>query len=157
MITLAPYSDFELPESAPDPIRRFYKLWCAKALDGLPHSSDFDIAEMSAEYPLLARIGFGSDGRTLIWLELSSGQRWPFGAPQRNGPVADSVPPLSIKRVLGSFNEALSIGIPDYFETTSWLCNGHSMSLARLVVPLAANAGRELIALWHLIDPPRPI
>lgn len=66
----------------------------------------------------------------------------------------ESVPPLSIKRVINAFEETLASGIPDYFETTSWWHGGRTVSLARLVAPLAADAGRELIALWEVMEPP---
>ncbi|MCR9180962.1 MAG: hypothetical protein NXH71_12150, partial [Erythrobacteraceae bacterium] len=80
--------------------------------------------------------------------------RWPFGPPVTGRPVQEAVPPLSIRRVMSSFRQTLSAGIPDYFETTSWMHGGRTVSLARLVAPLAAGAGRELIAFWEVMEPP---
>ena len=56
--------------------------------------------------------------------------------------------------MVNAFKETLESGIPDYFETTSWLQGGRTVSLARLVAPIAAGAGRELIALWEIMEPP---
>jgi hypothetical protein len=134
-------------------IRAFHDLWLAKAGQGLPDSSDFDVAALSAEYPLLARIGVDGDD-SLVWREVAAGQRWPFGPPVTGRPVQEAVPPLSIRRVMSSFRETLSAGIPDYFETTSWMHGGRTVSLARLVAPLAAGVGRELIAFWEVMEPP---
>lgn len=148
---------FQLPVNASQRIRSFHEFWLAKAGGDLPLSSEFDLAALSDEYPLMARIGVEGPERTLVWREFSAGGTWPFGPPVKNGPVADSVPPLSVRRVLSAFKETLESGIPDYFETTSWLHGGRTVSLARLVAPIAAGAGRELIALWEIIEPPAAI
>lgn len=147
-------SSFQLPDKAHPRIREFHGLWLEKAQDGLPQSSDFDIGALSSEYPLLARIGVEGPERQLIWRDFAATKPWPFGPPVKNRPVVESVPPLSIKRVINAFEETLASGIPDYFETTSWWHGGRTVSLARLVAPLAADAGRELIALWEVMEPP---
>lgn len=142
-----------LPRNVHPRIRSFHDLWIEKAGDGLPKSSDFVFSELSAEYPLLARIGVEGPDQTLVWLELAATGRWPFGTPVEGRPVMESVPPLSIKRVTASFRETLASGVPDYFETTSWMHGGRTVSLARLVAPVAAETGRELIALWTVMEP----
>ncbi|KJS08870.1 MAG: hypothetical protein VR78_17235 [Hoeflea sp. BRH_c9] len=147
-------SVFQLPDKTPERIRSFHDLWLAKAGGGLPQSSEFDLPALSADYPLLARIGVEGPEKKLIWRELAATELWPFGPPVENGPVAESVPALSVKRVADAFRETLESGIPDYFETTSWFHGGRSLSLARLVAPIAAGAGRELIALWEVMEPP---
>jgi hypothetical protein len=145
-------SVFQLPDDAHPRLREFHDLWLEKAQGGLPKSSDFDIGALSNSYPLLALIGVEGPDRQLVWRDFAATQHWPFGPPVRNRPVLESVPPLSIKRVITAFEETLESGIPDYFETTSWWHGGHTVSLARLVVPLAAEAGRELIALWEVME-----
>ena len=141
-------SSFQLPDKAHPRIREFHGLWLEKAKDGLPQSSDFDIGALSSEYPLLARIGVEGAERQLVWRDIAATKSWPFGPP---------VPPLSIKRVINAFEETLASGVPDYFETTSWWHGGRTVSLARLVAPLAAGAGRELIALWEVMEPPAAV
>jgi len=150
-------SIFQLPDKTPPRIRRFHDLWLAKAGGGLPQSSDFNLSALSADFPLLARIGVEGPDKKLIWRELAATERWPFGPPVENGAVTESVPPLRVKRVADAFQETLESGIPDYFETTSWFHGGRTLSLARLVAPLAAGAGRELIALWEVMEPPSPL
>ncbi len=145
---------FTLPAHAPKRICDFHTLWLEKAVGGLPDSTAFDVLGLSADYPLLARIGVEELKTGLIWLEVASAEFWPFKTPVKGRPVMESVPPLSVKRVISSFHETLESGIPDYFETTSWLHGGRTVSLARLVAPLSGAAGRELIALWEMIDPP---
>ncbi|WP_210165726.1 hypothetical protein [Hoeflea sp. BAL378] len=145
-------SAFELPANAPQRIRRFHDLWIEKGAGALPDASHFDVAELGADFPLLARIGV--DGQTLIWRDFVHTQSWPFGPPVKDAPVEGSVPPLSVKRVLAAFQETLESAIPDYFETTSWMQGGRTVSLARLVAPLTTGAGRELIALWEIMEPP---
>lgn len=145
---------FQLPAKVHPRIRTFHELWLEKAKGDLPDSADFDVSALSAEYPLLARVGVEGPEQTLVWRELSGMQRWPFGPPVAGRPIVETVPPLSIKRVTTSFRETLRNGIPDYFETTSWLHGGRTVSLARLVAPLVAGAERELIALWEVLEPP---
>ena len=147
-------SSFQLPDKAHPRLREFHGRWLEKAQGGLPQSSDFDIDALSNAYPLLARIGVEGPERQLVWRDFAATQHWPFGPPVKNRPVLECVPKLSIKRVITAFEETLASGIPDYFETTSWLHGGHTVSLARLVAPLAAGAGRELIALWEVMEPP---
>jgi hypothetical protein len=149
-----PSSQFELSAKVHPRIRSFHALWLEKANGKLPDSADFDVAALSTDYPLLARIGVEGPEQTLVWRELAVTKRWPFGPPVIGRPVAESVPPLSIKRVMNSFRETLVNGLPDYFETTSWWHGGRTVSLARLVAPLSAGVGRELIALWEVMEPP---
>lgn len=152
-----PHDRFQLPVKAHPNIRRFHDLWLEKAGDGLPKSSDFDIDALSDQYPLLARIGVDAPGEPLIWREFAATKSWPFGPPVQNRPVQESVPPLSIKRVITSFEETLASGIPDYFETTSWWHGGRTVSMARLAAPVIAATGRELIALWETMEPPSAV
>ncbi|OCW57758.1 hypothetical protein [Hoeflea olei] len=147
-------SSFELPSTASDRIRMFHRLWLETGAGNVPDATAFDFAVLSADYPLLARIGMDQTARRLVWLELAVSDNWPFGPPVVNAPVQDCVPPLSIKRVLRSFEDTLETSIPDYFETTSWMHGGTSVSMARLVAPILAGAGRQLIALWDIIEPP---
>ena len=147
-------SSFELPDNAPARIRQFHDLWMEKAAGSLPDAAHFDLKVLGADYPLLARIGVEGPDRKLHWREFTEAPHWPFGPPVRDRPVAESIPPLSVKRVVNAFKETLESGIPDYFETTSWLQGGRTVSLARLVAPIAAGAGRELIALWEIMEPP---
>ena len=146
--------DFRLPDTAHPRIRKFYDLWRAKADKDLPRSSDFDLAALSAEFPLLARISVDKADETLVWRDLAATRRWPFGPPVEGRPVVEAVPPTSVKRVIGAYRETLASGIPDYFETTSWMHGGRTLSLVRLVAPLVADTGRELIALWEVMEPP---
>ncbi|MBC7283765.1 hypothetical protein [Hoeflea sp.] len=125
-----------------------------KAQGNLPDAADFDVATLGADYPLLARIGAEGPDAKLHWRDITQTQDWPFGPPVKDRPVAETIPPLSVKRVVSAFRETLESGIPDYFETTSWLQGGRTVSLARLVAPIAAGAGRELIALWEIMEPP---
>ncbi len=145
---------FELPDHAPARIRQFHDLWMEKAAGDLPDASHFDVASLSDDYPLLARIGAEGPDQQLHWRDITQTKDWPFGPPVKDGPVAESIPPLSVKRVVSAFRETLESGIPDYFETTSWLQGGRTVSLARLVAPVAAGAERELIALWEIMEPP---
>ncbi|MDP2120334.1 MAG: hypothetical protein Q8K28_10560 [Hoeflea sp.] len=125
-----------------------------KAAGALPDASHFDVGQLSADFPLLARIGAMGPDQKLHWRDFTDAEHWPFGPPVRDRPVAETIPPLSIKRVVSAFRETLESGIPDYFETTSWMHGGRTVSLARLVAPIAAGAGRELIALWEVMEPP---
>ena len=154
MLSKSSADDFRLPDTAHPRIRKFYELWCAKAGKDLPKSSDFDLAALSAEYPLLARIAVDEPDETLIWRDLAATQAWPFGPPVEGRPVVEAVPPTSVKRVIAAFRETLASGIPDYFETTQWMHGGRTLSLVRLVAPLVAGAGIELIALWEVMEPP---
>ena len=147
-------SGFELPAKAHPRIRAFNELWLERGKGNVPQSADFDLPALSKDYPLLARIGVEGPDETLVWRELADTKRWPFGPPIEGMPVMESVPPLSVKRVVNSFRETLVSGLPDYFETTSWLHGGRIVALARLVAPLAVDGGRELIALWEMIEPP---
>ena len=149
-----PPSSFQLPAKVHPRIRTFHELWLEKAKGNLPECADFDLSGLSTAYPLLARIGVEGPEQTLVWRALAGTKRWPFGPPVAGRPVVESVPPLSAKRVTSAFRETLESGVPDYFETTSWLHGGRTVSLARLVVPLLASAGRELIALWEVLEPP---
>ncbi|MEQ8479443.1 MAG: hypothetical protein RIC18_02215 [Hoeflea sp.] len=145
---------FQLPDSAPERIRDFHALWLAKASGDVPDALDFDVGVLSAQYPLLARIGTAGAGSELVWRDVAEADHWPFGTPVKGRPVAESVPPLmSVTRAINSFEETLASGVPDYFETTSWLYGGRTSLMARLVAPLAVGDGRELIALWEVIDP----
>lgn len=147
-------SDFRLPDGAHPRICSFLKFWLNACDGGLPNSTDFDVTTLSAEYPLLACIAAVEPEQTLIWRDISAAARWPFGVPVKGRPVQESVPPLSVKRVLSAFRETLVNGTPDYFETTSWMYGGRSLSLARLVAPVMAGAGRELVAVWEILEPP---
>lgn len=146
-------ADFQLPAGAPRRIRDFHALWLEKVGGDLPASTEFDVLDLSADYPLLVRIGVEGSSNELVWCEVASAECWPFKTPVKDRPVVESVPPLSVKRVINSFHETLESGIPDYFETTSWWHGGRTVSLARLVAPLSGAAGRELIALWEVIEP----
>ncbi|WP_156174423.1 hypothetical protein [Hoeflea sp. IMCC20628] len=119
----------------------------------MPQSTDFDVVELSRDYPLLIRVRLEGPKNTLVLHDISATDRWPFKTPVKGKPLADFVPEHSKKRVLGAFEETLASGIPNYYETTSWLHGGKIVSLARLVAPLAAGEGRELIALWDLMEP----
>lgn len=154
MIVLMSLAAFQLPESAPERIRDFHTLWFAKAWGGVPDASDFDVGVLSARFPLLARIGTAGAGSELVWGDVAKVDHWPFGTPVKGRSVAESVPPLmSVTRAINSFEETLASGVPDYFETTSWLYGGRTSLMARLVAPLAVGDRRELIALWEVIDP----
>ena len=150
-------SMFELPDKAHPRLREFHGLWLEKARGGLPHISDFHIGTLSDTHPLLAHIGVEGPERQLVWRDLAASQPWPFGPPVKGRPVMESVPRLSIKRVINAFEETLASGIPDYYETTSWLHGGHTVSLARLVTPLVTETGREMIALWEVMEPPADV
>lgn len=152
-----PPSSFELPGHAPERIRRFHEIWLEKTDGKLPDASLFDVTELSADFPLLARICVEGPDQELHWRDLADHQKWPFGPPVKDRPVVEAVPPRSVKRVIAAFQETLESGIPDYFETTSWFHGGRSLSLARLVAPLAAGSGRELIALWEVMEPPTSV
>lgn len=147
-------TSFELPGHAPPLIQTFHALWLDRAAGGLPDVSDFDVAALSAEYPLLARICGGEPGKPLVWGDVAASGNWPFKPPVKGCPLADSVPTLGIKRVIAAFEETLSSGVPDYFETTSWMQGGRTVSMARLVAPLISGAGRELISVWEIMEPP---
>jgi len=144
---------FELPHSAPQRIRDFNALWHDLAEGDLPQSTDFDVVELSTDYPLLVRIRLEGPKNTLVLDDIAVTDHWPFQTPVKGKLLADFIPEHSKKRVLGAFEEALENGIPTYYETTSWLHGGQIVSLARLVVPLAAGEGRELIALWDVMEP----
>ncbi|MCY0147563.1 hypothetical protein OEG84_07505 [Hoeflea sp. G2-23] len=146
--------NFRLPDDAHPRICSLFELWLKACDGGLPDVTCFDVTALSAEYPLLARIGIDDPGRVLVWRELPANGHWPFGAPVSGRPVVESVPPLSVRRVMNSFTETLESGMPDYFETTSWMYGGRTRALSRLVVPVNAGAGRELIALWETMTPP---
>jgi hypothetical protein len=145
---------FSLREDAPARIRAFYDLWVRLRAGGLPDGSAFDVATLSTDYPLLARIGVRRNDQRLIWLEVATAARWPFKMPAKGRAVLESVPSHSVTRVISAFHHTLSSGTPDYFETTSWMHGGSTLSLARLVVPVATRDGRELIALWEIMEPP---
>ena len=147
---------FQVPDKAPPRIHEFHALWLEKAAGDLPLAADFDVEVLSERFPLLARIGVEGPDKTLVWREVASAQRWPFPTPVPDQPVVDSVPLPSVKRVMGTLEETLASGVPDYFETMSWLHGGRTLSLARLVAPVVADAGRELIALWEAMDLPAP-
>ena len=119
----------------------------------MPAASQFDLAVLSAQYPLLARIGMDESGKTLLWLDVTNAVRWPFKTPIKNRPLIDSVPQPSIKRVVGAFKQTLTSGIPDYYETTSWIEDGRAISLARIAVPVIGLSGHEVIAFWEGIEP----
>jgi len=119
----------------------------------LPASAEFDLAALSATYPLLARIGMDEAGKTLMWLDVAQAARWPFKTPVKDRPVVQSVPMPSIKRVIGAFQQTLSSGIPDYYETTSWGNGAQTVSLARIAVPVKGDLGPELLAYWEVLEP----
>ncbi|WP_412049401.1 hypothetical protein ACK6D9_16940 [Hoeflea sp. Naph1] len=146
--------NFRLPDGAHPRICSFFGLWLDASDGDLPEATCFDVAALSVDYPLLASIGVDEPDKVLVWRRVSSKVRWPFGTPVSGRPVVESVPPLSVRRVMNSFTETLESGMPDYFETTSWLYGGSTRALSRLVVPVNAGAGRELIALWEIMDPP---
>lgn len=146
-------SDFLLPPSAHRRLRDFHALWLAKLDADLPGVSAFDLPKLSIDFPLLARVGFDGTGKTLMWREVANTMRWPFKQPSRNRPLLESVPPPSIKRVVSTLTQTLTSGIPDYYETTSWMNGGRTISLARLAVPVLGQTGRELILSWEVIEP----
>ncbi|MDF1607797.1 hypothetical protein PZ897_06370 [Hoeflea sp. YIM 152468] len=145
--------DFLMPADAHPRLRDFYALWLAQASAGLPVFSVFDLHRLSADYPLLARIGLDEAGETLMWRDVASTRRWPFKQPVKDRPLLESVPPPSVKRVVATLNQTLTSGVPDYYETTSWMHGGSEISLARLAVPVLGDAGRELILSWEVIEP----
>lgn len=145
----APWSGFQLPESAGERIRAFHDDWLQAAESGMPPASRFDIAALSADFALLARIGLEEATETLVWREVAPAERWPFGRPVAGRSVAESVPPSSLNRAIASFRAAMETRMPDYFETTSWMHGGQTVSLARLVLPVAAAMDVELLALWE--------
>jgi hypothetical protein len=150
-----PTDAFQLPQTAPERIRDFHTLWFAKAWGGVPDASNFEVGVLSERFPLLARIGTAGPDLELVWGDVAKADHWPFRAPVKGRPVAESVPPLmSVTRAINSFRETLAGGVPDYFETTSWLYGGRTSLMARLVAPLSAGDGRELIALWEVMEPP---
>ena len=128
-------------------------LWLGEAEGGLPASSQFDLANLSATYPLLARVGVDVSGKTLMWCDVANAVRWPFKTPVKNRPVVESVPNTSAKRVVAALNQTLTSRIPDYYETTTWRHGGETISLARLAVPVKGETGIELIASWEIIEP----
>ncbi|WP_422370722.1 hypothetical protein [Hoeflea sp.] len=145
---------FQLPDSAPARIGDFHALWFEKASGHVPDASDFDVGVLSRQYPLIARIGTAGAGSELVWRDVAQADHWPFRTPVTGRPVAESVPPLmSVTRAINSFQETLTSGVPDYFETTSWLYGGRTSLMARLVAPLAVGEARELIALWEVMEP----
>lgn len=153
MTVLMSSDAFELPDSAPARIREFHALWLEKASGDVPDASDFDVGVLSAQYPLLARIGTAGADLELVWRDVAKADHWPFRTPVKGRSVADSVPPLmSVTRAINSFRETLVSGVPDYFETTSWYYGGRTSLMARLVAPLAAGDRRELIALWEVME-----
>lgn len=143
-------AEFRLPGGVRPRIGRFYALWLEKGQGQLPAVSQFDLAALSANYPLLARIGLDASGKTLMWREVASTVQWPFKAPVPDGPLIVSVPQPSVKRVVAGFTHTLTSGIPDYHETTCWV-EGDPTSIARLSVPVIGESGRELIASWELL------
>lgn len=144
-------SEFRLPSDAHPRIEALHALWLEKGQGDLPAASQFDLSLLSAEYPLLARIGLDVSGTALMWRDVASTMGWPFKAPIRNRPLIESVPQPSIKRVVAVLNQTLTNGIPDYHETTCWMDGGHSVSVARLAVPVIGELGRELIASWEVL------
>lgn len=148
-----PLSDFQLPEGVHPRIQSFYQLWLDAGDGEVPASSCFDIAALSAEYPLLASIKVQGPEEVFVWHEVAAVSHWPFNQPVKGRPVIESVRPLSVKRILGTLRQISSSSVPDYYETTSWMYGGRTQSLARLVVPVAADGGRELISLWEAMDP----
>ena len=145
-------SDFLLPAGVHPRIGAFYALWRRKSQGDVPDVAQFDLAELSETYPLLARIGMDPAGKTLMWLDVAAAGHWPFKTPVKDRPLVQSVPMPSIKRVIGAFQETLSSGIPDYYETTSWGNGGQTVSLARIAVPVKGELGPELIAYWEVLE-----
>lgn len=148
-----PPFEFQLPEGVHPRIRSFYQLWLESGDGELPASDRFDIEALSKDYPLLASIGFEDADRTFRWREVAPGAQWPFKSPVKGRQVIDSVRAISVKRVLGTLRDVFDEGIPDYYETMSWMYGGRTRALARLVVPVAGTVGRELIVLWEAMDP----
>lgn len=150
-------SDFLLPAGVHPRIDAFYSLWREKSKGELPASSQFDFETLSAEFPLLARIGPDAAGKTLMWLDVANHADWPFKTPVSNRPVVNSVPLPSIKRVIAALHHTLKSGIPDYYETTSWSNGGRTVSLARIAVPVKGEQGPELIAYWEVLEVETPL
>lgn len=146
-------SDFLLPAGVHPRIDAFYALWSESCPGGLPDAAQFDLTSLSSSYPLLARIGMDAAGKTLMWLDVAHAGHWPFRTPVKDRPVLQSVPAPSIKRVAAAFQQTLSSGIPDYYETTSWSNDGQTVSMARIAVPVKGISGPELIAYWEVLEP----
>jgi len=145
-------SEFRLPSDAHPRIEALHALWLDKGEGDLPASSQFDLAVLSAQYPLLARIGMDASGKNLMWLDFANAVQWPFKAPVKNRPLIESVPLSSIKRVVAVFKQTLTGQVPDYHETTCWMVGGHFVSVVRLALPVRGEAGPEVIASWEIIE-----
>jgi hypothetical protein len=143
---------FQLPDDAPAQIRAFFRLWSSRWLGDLPQADAFDIAALSADYPLLVCVGVRSEDQSLFWRHVAATRGWPFKAPVANRPVALTSPIPTESRMLLAFKEALASGLPDYSRITSWMHGGETVSVARLVMPVAARPGRELLALWEVVQ-----
>lgn len=145
-------TEFRLPAGSHPRIEALHALWLDKGQGDLPASSQFDVAALSAQYPLLTRIGLDASGKSLMWLEVANAVRWPFKTPVKNRPLIESVPQPSIKRVVGALKQTLTGQIPDYHETTCWMDGGHSVSVVRLALPVRGETGPEVIASWEIIE-----
>lgn len=145
--------EFQLPDDAPAQIMAFFELWKGRGSGLVPQAEAFDFSELCMEYALLARVGMKSEDQSLFWREVAESRRWPFKAPLANRPIVDSSPTPTETRVLLAFKEALASGLPEYSEITSWMHGGETVSVARLVVPVATQWGRELLALWEVVQP----
>ena len=156
MTTRIAPSDFLLPAGADPRIKAFHALWLEKCQGDLPESSQFDLDALSTDYPLLARVGMDASGEALLWLDVANAAHWPFKSPVKGRPVVQSVPLPSIKRVIAALHQTLTSGVPDYYETMSWVHGGHSVSLARIAVPVKGETGPELIAFWVVLEHQNP-
>lgn len=147
-------AQLRLPDAAHPRIGSFYRLWQQFGKGDVPEASAFDLRRLSADYPFVARIGARGPDFELIWHEVTDQDIWPFSTPMTGEPLLGMAPQSAVARVVSALHRTLSSGVPDYFETTSWMYDGRTLSIARLVVPVAVPSGRELILVWETLEPP---
>lgn len=152
-LDMADASGFRLADDAPAQTRAFFELWRSRRSGGVAQADAFDISALSGEYPLLVRVAQNTRDRSLFWRDVAATKRWPFKMPLVNRPVVDVSPTPTETRVLLAFNEVLASGLPNYSEITSWMTDGETVSMVRLVVPVETPSGRELLALWEVVQP----
>lgn len=145
-----------LPAAAHPRISSFFRLWQQIGKGGVPEASAFDLMRLSADYPFVARIGARGPDFDLIWHEVTDQDIWPFSTPIAGEPLVGMAPHSVVARVISALHRTLSSGVPDYFETTSWMYDGRTLAIARLVVPVAVPSGRELILVWETLEPQSP-
>lgn len=145
-------SGFQLPQTAPEPIRHFHEIWFSKAGNRLPRYSDFDFSDLISEFEFLAYIAYDRHRKAFIWSDFAAPEKWPFGPPIRNKPIAEVIPPQSAKRVIAAFEEAVDCAQPDYREVIHWMYGKPSLSMVRFAAPLDSEAGGDLFVLWHVVE-----